>query len=421
MKKKLSILYIRTDIESGALKSGGSVAHTLGVLKGFIAQECSIVCASSVMEDLIQKVSITAFVKLCVPRWCRFVRWRLTCVLSNIFFTYQLLACMKQKKIDYLYARYSIFNCSAVLVQWIKKVPLILEYNGSEAWIDKHWSKKSWFKLSLLARVIERVNIQAARYIVVVSEALQQELIMRGIPASKILVNPNGVDTHRYNPARLADHRTTIRLQYAIHNRFVVGFIGTFSKWHGIELLAKIIPRVCALDPHIHFMVIGQGVLFESFKQQMEQLGLVGPFVTLTGQVEQYKAKRYLSACDAFVCPTQPNPDGSTFFGSPTKLFEYMSLAQPILASDIGQLPEVLYPALKASDIIPSLSPEHTHRAILVPARDVEAWVSGIWAVAQMNTAVREQFGLNARAKAEEELDWKHHVTRITEFIQQGT
>lgn len=418
MKKLSNIVYIRTDIESDVLHAGGSVAHTIGVVKGLCAQGFSVICMSSVITDLLCKENVAACITLQVPRWCRFFRWRLTCLFSNFFFTYQIIASCKNRSIDALYQRYTMFNCSGVLVRMIKAVPLILEYNGSEAWIDKHWSKKTYIKLHFLARCIEWLNLYCADYIVVVSHALYDELLERGVDKKKILVNPNGVDTQLYNPAVLLDDRTEIRTKFGVNDRFVVGFIGTFSQWHGIEMLARVIPQACKVEPRLHFLIIGSGPLWRSFKQEMDQLGLTDRCVTIVGQIKQESAKHYLAACDAFVCPTQANPDGTAFFGSPTKLFEYMSLAKPILASDIGQLSDIMSPALFAHNIVPSLEADHPYVGILIPPSDKDAWISSLWAVAQMSVPVRQRFGINARNKAMHEFDWKHHVARIATFIQ---
>lgn len=418
MKKNGTIIYVRTDIESGTLEAGGSVAHTLGVVKGLCGQNFSVICMSSVMEDMLSCEPVERFIKLTVPGWCRLFRWRLTCLFSNFFFTRQIISAFAHQPIACIYQRYSIFNCSGLLASFLKKVPLILEYNGSEAWIDKHWSKKTRIKLNFVARCIEWMNIHYADYIVVVSQALYNELVERGVDKKKILVNPNGVDTQQYNPAVLVDTRVEIRTKLGINDRFVVGFIGTFSQWHGTDFLARVIPEVCKLEPRLHFLVVGYGSLWPAFKQEMDRLALTDRFVTITGQVKQERARQYLAACDAFVCPTQPNPDGTDFFGSPTKLFEYMSLSKPILASDIGQISEIIKPALYAHNIVPSLDADHPYVGILVSPSDQDAWVSSLWAVAHMGQPVAQQFGRNARTKAMNELDWKHHVERIATFIQ---
>ena len=75
-----------------------------------------------------------------------------------------------------------------------------------------------------------------------------------------------------------------------------------------------------------------------------EILGAGGgaPFVTLAGIRPQTETPRTLAASDILLSPHVPNPDGTPFFGSPTKLFEYMAMAKPIVASDLDQVGWVL-------------------------------------------------------------------------------
>jgi len=73
---------------------------------------------------------------------------------------------------------------------------------------------------------------------------------------------------------------------------------------------------------------------------------LLGPavarYVTLTGLVAQSEAAKYLACSDLLISPHVPNADGSEFFGSPTKLFEYMAMGKPIIASALGQIADVV-------------------------------------------------------------------------------
>ena len=60
-----------------------------------------------------------------------------------------------------------------------------------------------------------------------------------------------------------------------------------------------------------------------------------------TGLIPQEKGPQYLAVADILVAPHVPNPDGTPFFGSPTKLFEYMAMGRGIVASNLDQIGEV--------------------------------------------------------------------------------
>jgi glycosyltransferase involved in cell wall biosynthesis len=198
------ILYLRTDIWDEELTAGGSVTHTLGVIKGFNDLGYSVVCASSCLDSVLKNVTLEKLIKLSNPRWLRFLRWKMNCFLSSFFFFFQSKKLIKQYSIACIYQRYSLLNLTGVfLARWYKK-KLILEYNCSEVWIAYEWVSEK--KLTFLVKPlswIERYTIRQADYLVVVSEILKTELIDWGVPAEKILVNPNGVDTDQFDSERV--------------------------------------------------------------------------------------------------------------------------------------------------------------------------------------------------------------------------
>lgn len=202
MKTK-TILYLRTDICNEELLAGGSVAHTLGVINGFLAIGYDVMCASSSMITILKKVPLLQLIKLNNPQLFSPLRWKINCFLSSIIFFLQIIFKLKKKEVEFIYQRYSLLNMTGVLLAlWYKK-KLILEYNGSEAWIASNWSvKKRWIKFEWLMKRVELVNLHNADAIVVVSAVLKEELVTRGVESKKILVNPNGVDTNLFKPSQ---------------------------------------------------------------------------------------------------------------------------------------------------------------------------------------------------------------------------
>jgi glycosyltransferase involved in cell wall biosynthesis len=404
---KQTVLYLRTDLSASELIAGGSVSHTVGVLNGFLQLNYEVVCASSAMLSILKKMPLKQLLPLANPPWLHVIRWKLNCVFSNLFFTMQVMPLFKKYQFSFIYQRYSLLNCVGILLSKLKKVPLILEYNGSEAWVDKHWVRGTWFKLTWLIALIEKINIRQASMIVVVSQVLKDELVRRGIAAQKILVNPNGVDTDLYDPAKLIDERAAIRKQLGIEDKFVFGFIGTFSYWHGIDVIEQMIIELCKKTRRAHFLLIGDGRLHTTLVRNIEHANL-NHAVTFAGVLAQQEARAYLAACDAFLCPTQPNADGSPFFGSPTKMFEYMSMSKPIIASDLEQLHDLLHPAFRSED-----NSSQDVLGFLVSPDDVNGFVTAAVKIMAMDDTLYTIIGKNARLKVEEKYTWLKHVSRI--------
>jgi glycosyltransferase involved in cell wall biosynthesis len=278
--------------------------------------------------------------------------------------------------------------------------PFVLEYNGSELWVSEHWGPGRVAHAGL-SRRIERLCLSCADVVVVVSQPLRDELLARGVEARRILVNPNGVDPDRYSPAVDGG---AVRARLGLEGRTVLGFIGTFGAWHGAEVLVEAYARLLARAPDLRatarLLMIGDGLRMPAVRALVARERLEDA-VVLTGLVPQAEGPAHLAACDVLVAPHVPNPDGSRFFGSPTKLFEYMAMGRGIVASRLEQLGEVL---------------EHERTAWLAPPGDVDALADGLRRLV-VDPALRARLGRAARARAVERHTWAEHTRRIVEAL----
>jgi glycosyltransferase involved in cell wall biosynthesis len=173
---------------------------------------------------------------------------------------------------------------------------------------------------------------------------LRDQLTARGHDPACIVVVPNGVDTYAIDP-HLAEpsQRAHLGLPRDVP---VIGFIGSLGLWRGVEVLIEAFdrllrrhPDIAARDPRL--LIIGDGDRMPMVRVLIARLGLADR-VKLTGVVPQAEGVRFLASSDILVSPHVPNHDGSPFFGSPTKIFEYMALQRPIVASRLGQLGALL-------------------------------------------------------------------------------
>jgi glycosyltransferase involved in cell wall biosynthesis len=198
------VLYLRTDLADTDMMAGGSVAHTLGVIKGFVDLGYSVVCASSCLGSVLGQVPLQEVRRLSNPRSLRFLRWKINCFLSSFFFFFQTGSLLKKYEVVCIYQRYSLLNVTGVFLAWWYQKKLIVEYNGSDAWVADHWIKnKHFFSGTWVSYMVETFNLRHADSIIVVSDVLKDELVERNVPVQKILVNPNGVDVERFNPQRI--------------------------------------------------------------------------------------------------------------------------------------------------------------------------------------------------------------------------
>ncbi len=394
------LLYLNANLWFG-VTAGGSVGHTAGVANAYtdlgLAVTLATITPPPLLRDDVRLLALQA------PR-----RYGLPVEVNYLRFQHDVprqVARGLPTPPDVIYQRMSVENYAGVLLSRRLRVPLILEYNGSEAWAARHWGDRA-LRYETIAISAEDVSLRHAHLCVTVSDVLGDELLARGVDPERVVVHPNGVDPTQYDPARFGEaERVEIRRRYGIPpDAIVVGFIGTFGQWHGVEQLAAAARSLVDEHPdwldqrHVRFMLIGDGLRMREVRE------LVGAapykrFVTLTGLVPQAEGAAHLAAADILVSPHVPNANGSAFFGSPTKLFEYMAMGRPIIASDLDQIGDVL----RASG---------EPVALLTRPGDSAAIATAVRQLVD-DPALRERLGAAARESALERFTWDRHVEAI--------
>lgn len=390
-RKANRVLYLRCDLWFG-LEAGGSVAHTAGVLNAFHA--------TGLYPDFWTPSPVPLVRPEIVPRpllpdqrwWPRPLHHELA---FNRAVGAQLSRAVGAPAVYRFVYHRNAPNCyAAALVARDMGLALVLEYNGSEAWARQHWGGEP---APAVTRQIELFNLRAADLVVVVSEPLRREVRAQGVPEDRIVLAPNGVDPQRYRPDI---DGSPVRRHYGLERKLVFGFIGTFGRWHGADILARAFCALLARRPdlarHLHLLMVGDGAMAGTVRE-IVAAARAEPQVTLTGLVPQSDGPVHLAAADILVSPHVPNPDGTAFFGSPTKLFEYMAMGKPILASDLDQIGEVL---------------AHERTARLVPPADIDR-LAGELERAADDPAALAPLGRAARQEAVANHSWTRHVERI--------
>ena len=389
-------LYIRSDLWLG-VKAGGSITHISGVINNLHPAPPMPILFTSDHIPLVN-AGITQRVILPTPRFQDYPE------LPELFYNRTLVlevkAYLKQNDVSFIYQRYSLNNFTGASLAGICMLPFVLEYNGSEVWMSNNWGRPLTHKS--IAMDIEYANLRVADLIVVVSEAMGDELINRGIPSEKILVNPNGVDTERFNPG-LASPALQARLN--LDGKTVIGFIGTFGPWHGTDILLKSYLSLLNNHPEFvdttHLLMIGEGEMLEKL-QTIASTSSFASHITFTGLVPQVEGPDYLALCDILVAPTLANQDGSVFFGSPTKLFEYMAMGKGIIASDVGQIGDILH---------------HEKSALLVPPGECQLLCKALSRLIA-EKPLRQALGEQARTDACQLHTWERHTRLILSALE---
>ena len=224
------------------------------------------------------------------------------------------------------------------LAAW-KGVPLVFEVR--DLWPESLVAVGAGDENSILHRLLGAIAgflYQRASHIVVVTPAFKDHLVrLWGVPAEKISLVANGVETEMFAPqSEELDAQTRLRLGAA--GKFLVCYSGTMGMAHGLETLLEAAEQLRLSDPNVQFLLVGEG----SEKQRVVDLartrGLAN--VTFLDQQPRGEIPALISASDACLVLLKKTEIFKTVI--PTKMLEFMSCARPVVLGVDGQARQIV-------------------------------------------------------------------------------
>jgi len=411
-KTEMEFLYVKNSLSPNPV-AGGAQAHTLGVVEEFKKRKI----LSGIIVNEKGALEATKKLHICKMKFVPSLSRLATSCRFSFDAAKHLCAIVKTKnKKSLIYQRYALNDLSALFVKSKLQIPIVLEYNGSEVWASAKWGRP--LRWPWLSWKIEQLNLENADCIVTVSKALYDEILQRGIVAKKVLWYPNCVNIKTYNGNISGKTKTSIRRAIKIKNTSVTGcFVGTFGRWHGAIKLARCLKTLFSEYGKSvgQFVFIGDGLQKPAVEKVLTN-EINSNQVRLTGLIPQRQTPKIMAACDYFVAPHDPNPDGTLFFGSPTKLFEYMAMGKPVIASELDQLAEIVKPALRPNKLDGAIRGEV---GILVnPLNEQELLAALRWMNNPLNKHKMTRMGINGRKLITKRFLWNHHVDKILQRIK---
>lgn len=400
-------LYVRLDYWA-KLKGGGSYGHTCYQAKALSrASTEGLISVTASEFALLKDLGIHQII---IPSRSDFAD-EYTLVENGASYQPVIDGLLALYKPAYVFERLVLGNASVGRACNRLGIPYIAEFNGSELTMSREFGGREMNNAAVL-QAIETESFHLADVISVVSEPVKDEVVALGIPVDKIIVNPNGVDLEAYHPLP-DDERTKLRAELGFGpDDVVLCFCGTFGGWHGIEVLAEAMPQIAAARPNAKFLLIGGGNFKHIVTDKVAETGIADRVVD-AGMVPQQDAARLLAASDVFLSPHSRNMGSKPFFGSPTKLFEYMAYGVGIVCSDLVQLGEVMRPALMLADRDGERRSDA--RSVLIRPASVEDLIeASVWMIDE--PALRAQLGANALKAARDYYSWDVHVQALWAF-----
>ena len=212
-------------------------------------------------------------------------------------------------------------------------LPVVYEVRAfwEDAAVD-HGTSSEWGVRYRLTRASETWVLRRASAVTTICEGLRREMIeQRGIPAEKITVIPNAVDIEAFKVREGAD--PALRAALGLVGKRVVGFIGSFYAYEGLELLIRSMPAVLAHDPDVRLLLVGGGPQESALKALVRELALDN-CVQFTGRVPHAEVQRYYDLVDLLAYPRLKMR--LTDLVTPLKPLEAMAQEKLVIASDVG-------------------------------------------------------------------------------------
>jgi glycosyltransferase involved in cell wall biosynthesis len=242
------------------------------------------------------------------------------------------VALLRKEKPDVVIMR----SCRYLSLVWLCrlfKIPIVLEVNAP-MWERTLLERAEQFRGIRFWCRLEAALFGMADHVMVVSEPLRRYYLDYGLEPARISVVPNGVDIAAFSPDRSA---ARVRTQYGLSGKIVIGFVGSFAPWHGLDGLVQALREGLRRDPGLRdklaLLLVGK----RSGRRPLP--AIEGVQTIVTGKVPHAGIPDYLAAMDIIAAPYPPI---EPFYFSPLKVYEGMAMGKPVVASGQGQINDLI-------------------------------------------------------------------------------
>ena len=234
---------------------------------------------------------------------------------------------------DVLHAHSPVLDALAALrVARRRMLPLVYEIRAF--WEDAavgNGTGREGSAVYRATRALETYAVRRADAVAVICNGLRQDLVARGITEEKIFVSPNGVDLSVFGEPLPYDAALAAKL--GIQDAEVIGFIGSFYDYEGLDDLLAAMPRLVALRPRAHLVLVGGGPVELALRAQAAA-SPVADHMHFVGRVPHTEVDRYYSVIDVLTYPRKHMR--LTDLVTPLKPLEAMAQRRLVAASDVG-------------------------------------------------------------------------------------
>lgn len=233
-------------------------------------------------------------------------------------------------------------------------------------------------------------QLRAADLVVCVSEEVVRSVTRHTGRRSGVVALANGVDTERFTPGPAPPG---LRAELGVADAFVVGWAGSFRRFHGLETLVDAVGILGRDDPDVALLLVGDGFQRSAIEARARDRGVR---LVLPGTVPYLRMPELLRCMDVAVVSGEP---GASFHYSPVKLREYQACGLPVVAAAAGEMTRDLVDGLDAR---------------LVPPGDPAALASALGAI---RSGASPDLGASGRARVVAGGSWDARLREVERLL----
>ena len=302
--------------------------------------------------------------------------FRLITYVISLFLN--LMWVIKKYKINVIHSHSVIpTGFIGVIVAKIMGRPVFVTAHGMDI---NNFEEKTFFK-----RLIQ-FSLNNCNKTIAVSKNLALKMISFGVTEDKIIILRNAVDTNRFKPT----NNQKIREIYNINNKdILILFVGYLDTFKGIFELINAFYKIQHDNKNVKLMIVGTGPKEHEIKDKVIKMNLKNS-ITFTGNLKPEEIPDYYPAADIFALPSHTE-------GLPLVVLEAMSCGLPIIASNVGGIPEVV---------------NEGKNGFLISPKNEEILTEKLRILIK-NTQLRKQFAKKSAEIIENEFDITKKINRL--------
>jgi PEP-CTERM/exosortase A-associated glycosyltransferase len=245
----------------------------------------------------------------------------------------RIISLHREQPFDLIHAHSPVLDGLAGL-RAAKKLGVPLVYEIRAFWEDAAVGNGTGAEGSIRYRTTKAIETWVAGRadtVAVICDGLRSDLITRGIDPAKIMVSPNGVDMHMFGDPPPRDE--ALAAQLGLNGADVIGYVGSFYDYEGLDDLIAAMPALVAARPDAHLLLVGGGPMEVALSAQAAS-SLVAARIHFVGRVPHSEVERYYSLIDVLAYPRKKMR--LTDLVTPLKPLEAMAQGKLVAASDVG-------------------------------------------------------------------------------------